>query len=383
MTHRSPSSPRISVIIPTYNRAGYIRQAIDSVLQQSVDAVEVIVADDGSTDETRAVVGEYGDRVKYVVTQNGGVAHARNVGMRHATGDYLTFLDSDDVLYPHMLELESRILDRHPEIAMVYAEMSAFDDEGFFDRYHLKTYHQSAYRDPEMTYDRIFESSARLGDLDVLPAAVIAEDPGAVERRAYFGNIFDSYLTSLVVFQNNMMVRRSVVGSVGLRREQVRYWQEVDYILRITRDHRVCFVDVPTYKLRYHAGQISTTAGERGRYVWMRKQQWLLRVVKRHAFQDRAYYLRHRHRIDRHLAHLHRAVAVPLMVGDGSAARRRALARVARKHLRRCRAYGHPQRWLLLLTFAPDAVRRFGVSAIEQLRGLTIRWAARRVQRTA
>ena len=92
--------PRVSVVIPTYNRGNLIGQAIDSVLAQSYSDFEIIVSDDGSTDDTAARVARYGDRVRYVRTANGGVAHARNVGTREARGDYLAYLDSDDRYYP-------------------------------------------------------------------------------------------------------------------------------------------------------------------------------------------------------------------------------------------------------------------------------------------
>jgi glycosyltransferase involved in cell wall biosynthesis len=366
-------APRISVVIPTYNRANYLPQAIDSVLAQTCGPVEIVVVDDGSTDDTRKVVRAYGNRVRYVYTQNGGVAHARNVGTCQSRGEYVTYLDSDDVLYPYMLELESRVLDRHPDVGVVYAEMSAFDDEGFFDRFHLKTYHHSAYRNAEVTYDRIFESSAALAALDVLPASLRASDPALLERRAYFGKVFDSYLTNLIVFQNNVLYRRSVMTAVGLRNESIRHWQEMEYLLRISRAYRMCFVDVPTYKLRYHPGQISSTGGSNGRYVWMRKQQILLRVVKRHALEDRAYYERNRGRIDRHLANLHRAVAVPMMLIAGSSA----YSRRARMYLARSAAYGHPHWGLWLTTFGPRAVQHVAVSLAEHARDVKRRLAAR------
>ena len=368
------SAPRISVIIPTFNRAHYLPQAIDSVLAQTHAGAEIIVVDDGSTDNTREVVESYGARVTYLITNHGGVAHARNVGVRHASGTYLAFLDSDDLFYPYMLELESRILDAFPEVGVVYAEMSAFDDGTFFERYHLKTYHHSAYRDPQVTYDRIFARSFRLDDLDVVPEALRREDPTIVNRRAYFGNVFGIYLTNLIVFQNNMLMRRSLVDLVGLRDESVRYWEEYDYLLRITRHHQVCFVDVPTYKLRYHPGQVSSTTGDRGRYVWLRKQQCLLHVVRRHAESDPAYYRAHQTRLDRHVAHLHRAIAVPLLLAKASPARQRDFARRARLHLARAWRYGERHPALIALTFAPAAARRFGVSVVESARSLRQRW---------
>ena len=367
----------ISVVIPTYNRANYLPQAIDSVLEQSVPDVEIIVVDDGSTDDTRVCVNAYGDRVRYLYTPNGGVGHARNVGMRAAVGKYLTFLDSDDLYYPYSLELESRVLDRYPPVAMVYSEMSAFDGNGYFDRYHLKKYHGSAYRDPSVTYERMFAESVRLADLSVAPSSLAAEDPAALDHRVYFGNIFDWYLTRLVLFHNSMMIRREIIPGLGERNERVKYWEEMDFALRITRRHQVGFIDVPTYRLRYHEGQISTTARADGKYVWIRKQQSLLRVVQRHAHEDPAYYERNRVEIDKHIANLHRAVAVPLLLSQTGHRTGRYL-RAARKYLRRCRQLGHAQTMLWLLSFTPHPLRRLGVSVVEEMRNLR-RYGLRRL----
>ncbi len=356
----------ISVVIPTYNRGDYLRQAIESVLrQQCTHQVEVIVVDDGSTDDTRARVESFGGRVRYIYTENGGSAHARNVGMRAATGQYLTFLDSDDLHYPYTLEVQSRVLDRYRAVGLVYTEMSGFDDNGYFERYHLLKYHESGYRNG-LTYERMFESSQTLGEAGVLPEGAASDDPGVAQRRLYFGAIFDWYLTRLVLFTNSAMIRREVLPAVGERNERVKYWEEMDFTLRITRTQAVCFVDVPAYMLRYHRGQISTTARRDGQYVWVRKQQILLRVVKRQALLDAAYYSRHRPRLDAHLAHLHRAVAVPMLLfAPGTSATRSRYARAARKYLVRCRRLGHGQTWLWLMTFAPGPIRRIGVSLVE------------------
>ena len=370
----TPMASDVSIIIPTYNRQAYLAEAIESALAQTYPHIEIIVVDDGSTDATKERVASYGDRVKYVYTPNGGVAHARNVGMGVATGRYLTFLDSDDVLYPYAIELEAALLDRYPDVGMVYAEMSGFDDAGFFERYHLKTYHSSAYRDRSLTYDRIFGGSVTGADVVPVPPLALSEDPAASSRRIYLGHIFDTYLTNIVVFQNNLMMRRSLIATIGERNVRVRHWQELDYAMRMCRVSKVAFIDIPTYKLRYHPGQISSTSGDDGKAVWIRKQRILLRVIKRHALSDRRYYERHRARLDRHLAHLHRAVAVPLMLsapgstGIGYGKRSRA-------YLRGCAKYGHPERQLWTLTYAPRPLRQLGVTIIERLRKLGFRRA--------
>jgi glycosyltransferase involved in cell wall biosynthesis len=98
------TKPFFTVVIPTYNRAGFIGLAIESVLAQTYPSFEVIVVDDGSTDNTAAVVGAIQDpRVKYVPKRNEERAVARNTGAERGTGDYVTFFDSDDILYPNHL----------------------------------------------------------------------------------------------------------------------------------------------------------------------------------------------------------------------------------------------------------------------------------------
>ncbi|WP_178917291.1 glycosyltransferase family 2 protein [Natronomonas gomsonensis] len=111
-TETTDDAPLVSVIIPVYNRAGVLRRAIDSALAQTVEDIEVLVVDDGSTDDTAAVVGDYDDRVRYLPhDRNRGRSAARNTGIDAATGEYVAFLDSDDRWLPHKLE---RQLDRLP-----------------------------------------------------------------------------------------------------------------------------------------------------------------------------------------------------------------------------------------------------------------------------
>lgn len=106
--------PRVSVIIPTYNRADILDRAIDSVLGQTYDDLELIVVDDGSTDRTPELIAEYDDpRLTFIEhEENRGGSVARNTGIAHATGDYLAFLDSDDAWRPRKLELQVAELDR-------------------------------------------------------------------------------------------------------------------------------------------------------------------------------------------------------------------------------------------------------------------------------
>ena len=100
------SSPEISVIIPTFNRAEHVIRAIESVLSQSYKDYEIIVVDDGSTDKTKDALEHYMDRIKYIYQDNSGVSSARNKGIMAARGEWVAFLDSDDEWLPEKLEIQ-------------------------------------------------------------------------------------------------------------------------------------------------------------------------------------------------------------------------------------------------------------------------------------
>jgi glycosyltransferase involved in cell wall biosynthesis len=106
--------PKISVIIPTYNRAHCVNDAIDSVLSQSFQDIEVIVVDDGSTDGTSEVLRAYEDRLKVIRQSNGGVSAARNNGIRAARAEWIAFLDSDDTWEKNKLKIQAEDLEENP-----------------------------------------------------------------------------------------------------------------------------------------------------------------------------------------------------------------------------------------------------------------------------
>jgi len=122
--------PKVSVIIPAYNCERTIAATVDSVLAQTYRDFELIVVDDGSTDGTAAILRGYGSRLTYVYQPNRERAAARNNGIRHATGEYLAFLDADDAWLPHKLERQVEALDRNPHAGLVYSQAYRVDDSG-------------------------------------------------------------------------------------------------------------------------------------------------------------------------------------------------------------------------------------------------------------
>jgi glycosyltransferase involved in cell wall biosynthesis len=120
---------KISVIIPTYNYGRFIAEAILSALSQTLPVSEIVVVDDGSTDDTRAIVERVGANVKYVHQPNRGVCAARNLGVRESTGEIIAFLDADDVWGPTKLEKQVSRLNADTEIGLVHCGIREFEDE--------------------------------------------------------------------------------------------------------------------------------------------------------------------------------------------------------------------------------------------------------------
>jgi GT2 family glycosyltransferase len=349
------SAPRVSVLIPTYNRADLLREALDSVYCQSFVDYEIIVVDDGSTDNTRAVIAEYPD-VEYLYLEHGGPARARNAAMQRARGEYLCYLDSDDLFYPHKLALQVEWLDRHPECVMVYTEFSAFDGRGFWEEFHLKNYHKSAYRNPRCAYERLFSEHEELVHNRTL--AGLGNDAWRA-RREYRGNLYEAYLYDMVVFTNSMMFRRAALATVGLQDPYFGHFHDLEFALRICRAGKVGFIDNPTYKLRYHPTQVSTTSGDLGGFNAVKLQAGLLRVARVHAWGDSDYYAGNRGRVNQLIARLCRAVAARMIAYGGSSAHwRRYLPRRARSYLKVSRSLGHPHPGLYFASFLPTMLKR-------------------------
>ena len=120
--------PSISVVIATYNRASLLPETLDAVLAQRFRDFELIVVDDGSTDETQQVLKPYGDRVRYFYQENSGPSAARNLGVRHARGEWIAIQDSDDLFAPDHLESLFAFAEKNPDCGMVFANGAYLGD---------------------------------------------------------------------------------------------------------------------------------------------------------------------------------------------------------------------------------------------------------------
>jgi glycosyltransferase involved in cell wall biosynthesis len=235
--------PKISVVIPCYNGEQYIAAALESVYAQSFGDYEVIVVDDGSTDGTQDVLTPYRDRLRYHHQDNQGLAVARNVGLSLAAGDYVTYLDADDIWEPDNLRVKHEVLMRFPDLGGVFSEFSIFDAMGERHSHgtkHLFPFFARTGRD----YADIFEEH------HMLPLG-----PHSVP--VHVGNIFDSLFWGNFILPTSMVFSRARAKQVGEFRPHMRTQQDYEYWLRFSRLFRFAFVDHVLVRYRRHPEQLT------------------------------------------------------------------------------------------------------------------------------
>ena len=248
--HRIASGPGerglVSVVIPTFNRAYILGRAIESVLAQSYRPVEIIVADDGSTDGTRQLVERYGPPVRYFFQENAGVSAARNLGLSHVRGEFIALLDSDDRWLPWKLEAQVRLIESFAELGMVWTDMAAVNEAG-------QMLHEAFLRKFYGAFDQvrteeIFEQSGRLADF--WPAAP-AEHAG---RRFFAGDIFSPMILGNLVHTSTVLLRRERLRAVGgFDLSLKKAGEDYDFHLRTCRCGPVGFLDVSSIEYRIEA----------------------------------------------------------------------------------------------------------------------------------
>lgn|SRR5690554_122731 len=136
-------NPLVSVVIPTFNRADFIREAVESVLAQTYPNFEILVVDDGSTDDTREVLKAYSQepRLRYFYQENQGQSVARNYALSEARGDFVCFLDSDNRWLPHKLEVSLQAFQENPDVSVIYGDIITINEKGEeISRHNMRRY---------------------------------------------------------------------------------------------------------------------------------------------------------------------------------------------------------------------------------------------------
>jgi len=231
----------VSVVIPTYNRAYCLETTLRSVFEQTHQDFEILLVDDGSTDDTGDLIRRlYPDepRLRYLPKPNGGVASARNYGLQRIRGDFVALLDSDDLWKPWKLEVQLACLNQFPKAGMIWTDMEALDPQGRVvdPRYLRKMYRAYRWFPPE----KLFQASAKLVDFIVPP-------PGLESARCYYGDIFSQMFMGNLVHTSTVLLRRERFEQVRAFNEELAFsGEDFDFHLRTCRAGPVLFLDAAT-----------------------------------------------------------------------------------------------------------------------------------------
>ncbi len=212
------NNPLVSVIIPTYNRAWALAEAIDSVLAQNYKNFELIVIDDGSTDNTSDLIDGYSGKLTLIRQENAGVSAARNRGIESSRGDFIAFLDSDDTWLPQKLSRQMDFMGRYPEALICQTQE-------IWIRNNTRVNPRSCHKKPS-------------------------------------GMIFESSLALCLVSPSAVMMKKNLFDKVGLFDERLPACEDYDLWLRVGCRYPVYLVDEPlVIKRGGHADQLSRAPG--------------------------------------------------------------------------------------------------------------------------
>jgi len=215
---RKIENPQVSVIIPTYNRGWAIAEAVDSVLEQDFYDYELIVVDDGSTDNTSDILRSYGNAITAIYQSNKGVSAARNRGIEASSGELIAFLDSDDLWLPRKLSRQVAFFKAHPD-AMI-----------------------------NQTEEQWIRNGVRVNPKN--------------RHHKFSGMIFERSLELCLVSPSAVMVRRHLFEAVGLFDIHLPACEDYDMWLRVSFRYPVYLIDIPLIiKRGGHDDQLSRAPG--------------------------------------------------------------------------------------------------------------------------
>lgn len=208
-------SPKVTVVIPAYNAARYLAEAVESALNQTYADREVLVVDDGSGDRTPFLLERYGNAIRVIRKPNGGAPSALNEGIRRARGEWIAWLSADDAFLPQKLEKQMAYAGAHPECALIYTNWFVVDARG-------------------RTVSHIASPAFRTRDQQI-----------------------SALLRGCVINGSTTLVRREVYLRTGLFDESLPQAHDWDMWLRLARDYRFGHVAEPLLRYRWHGENMS------------------------------------------------------------------------------------------------------------------------------
>lgn len=214
--------PLVSVIIPTYNRADFLKLTLESVCNQTYPNIEVIIIDDGTPNDTNLLLCEKFEKVKYIKIENsGGPSKPRNVGILEAKGKYIAFVDDDDLWLPNKLEKQVAVLENNPDFGLVHSCCQVIDEKGIEKK----------------------EIIGRPGSLNVK-----------------HGDVSMRMIGNWTLMTPSVFISKDVVNRVGLFNEEMPpAGEDAEYWSRSSFETKFYYIDEPLAKYRIHPNNISAS----------------------------------------------------------------------------------------------------------------------------
>jgi glycosyltransferase involved in cell wall biosynthesis len=243
--------PRVSVVIPAYNAVRYLREALESVLNQTYSPIEVVLVNDGSTDATAEAVAPFLSRIRYHVQANAGLAAARNAGLKIATGDYVALMDADDIADPDRVRWQVAVMEQWPELVLCSSDFSAYDG----GRVTVPAYAQTYYRSLQNVQGDL---AALYSSHHELSAPSVHGASRSETTTVYAGHVHENLLWGNFIHPPTVMFRRTALEAVGGFDERIVNGCDYDWFVRLSRTGPFGFIDRPLLNYRLSPNQMSS-----------------------------------------------------------------------------------------------------------------------------
>jgi glycosyltransferase involved in cell wall biosynthesis len=244
----------VSILICTYNGGDFLGGTLESALKQTYAPLEVIVVDDGSSDGTWELLQSYGARIRAIRQENGGVAAARNTGLRSARGEFIALMDHDDLCEIERIAVQVAFLRQHPDLALCSSDFSAFDQNGPLATSYCGEYYSQCHSSRGGVMARYPEQDS----LDVTDC-LHPKPSGPVLVPTYLGRVYEELALGNFVHPPTVMFRRSLLAEVGDFDTTARNMCDWDWLVRAARVARIGFIHRSLLRYRRSETQISSS----------------------------------------------------------------------------------------------------------------------------
>lgn len=242
----------VSVILPTYNCASYLPYTIESVLGQEYNDLELIVVDDGSTDNTAEIVEPFHSLAsfRYLPQKNQGVSIARNNGIKSASGEFIAFIDADDIWYPEKLSVQIGVLTSNPDLLGVFSDFDRADVNGMVTAKHSIKVTYPVFKQFNLDWPEIFQSKTSFCNCII--------ENRKTNYDIYYGDIFRSLFLGNFINTCSVVLRKRVIQECGYFNPERKTQEDYEFWLKIAATGPLAYIDESLLFYRRRADQLTS-----------------------------------------------------------------------------------------------------------------------------